>query len=284
MPFASAAGAFRAHWPEYLIEGALLGGFMLSACLATVACVLPSSPLAQALPNPLLQRTLIGLAMGFTAIGLIYSPWGKRSGAHMNPAVTIAFAALGKVKGWDAAFYIMSQFVGGAAGVLLSWLLVGHLMAAPEVGWVVTVPGPDGVGVAFAAEVAISFGLFLAVLFASNRARLAPYTGIIAGILVASYIVVEAPFSGMSMNPARSMATAVVAGNYRAMWLYFTAPPLAMLLAAGVYTVVSRECGVKCAKLHHVHGVRCIFRCGWCRHEQPRAGEVGVSSLEMNRT
>lgn len=263
---ASAGRALRAHWPEYLIEGALLGGFMLSACLATVACALPASPVAKALPQPLLQRTLIGLAMGLTATVLIYSPWGRRSGAHMNPAVTIAFAALGKVGGWDAVFYIIAQFVGGATGVLLSWAIVGRLLGDPSVGWVVTVPGPKGEGVAFIAEMAISFALFLSVLFASNRARLAPYTGIIAGALVAAYIAIEAPLSGMSMNPARTMASAVFAGEYRAMWLYFTAPPLAMLLAARAYTLMNHECGVKCAKLHHSHGVACIFRCGWCGH------------------
>lgn len=288
MVCASAGAAFRAHWPEYLIEGALLGIFMLAACLATVACVLPASPLARALPDPLMQRTLIGLAMGLTAVGLIYSPWGKRSGAHMNPAVTIAFAALRKVDAWDAAFYIIAQFVGGSIGVLLSWGLVGGLLADPSVDWIVTVPGTHGVGVAFAAEAVISFVLFLAILFASNRARLAPYTGIIAGVLIAGYVVIEAPLSGMSMNPARSVASAVFAGTYRAMWVYFTAPTVAMLVAAGVYSVISREGGVRCAKLHHVHGEPCIFRCGWCRHVVPRGvgamarAESGVP--EMNRT
>jgi len=85
---------------------------------------------------------------------------------------------------------------------------------------------------------------------------------VVAGTLVAAYILVEAPFSGMSMNPARTLASAVPAGEWTAAWIYFVAPPFAMLLAAEVYKRSRRHAEVHCAKLRHTDDVRCIF-CGF---------------------
>ncbi|MCI0369895.1 MAG: aquaporin [candidate division NC10 bacterium] len=259
--------ALRRHWPEYLMEAAGLGGFMISACLFTVLLEYPTSPVRQAIADPLLRRLLIGVAMGLTAVGIIYSPWGQRSGAHLNPAVTLTFFRLGKVRGWDALFYVAAQFVGGAAGVLLVALALGRALAHPSVNYATTVPGVAGPGVAFAAEAVISFGLMLVVLTVSNTDRAARLTGLFAGLLVATYISVEAPLSGMSMNPARTVGSALPAQLWTALWIYFIAPPLGMLLAAQLYLAVKGAGGVICAKLHHQNAQRCIFRCGYQKQE-----------------
>ena len=111
--------AFKEHWPEYLCEAAELGLFMISASLFTILLWHPASPVLNAIPNPFVRRMLTGMAMGGTAIALIFSPLGKRSGAHFNPAVTLTFWRLGKVKNWDAGFYIVAQFIGGIAGVMI---------------------------------------------------------------------------------------------------------------------------------------------------------------------
>jgi aquaporin Z len=124
---------------------------------------------------------------------------------------------------------------------------------------VVTVPGESGVPVAFLAEVAITFVLMLTILFVSNTPRLARYTGLFAGGLLFLYITFEAPLSGMSMNPARSFASAFLSDNWTAWWVYFTAPPLGMFLAAGLYVRLRGLAGVGCAKLHHDNQYRCIF-------------------------
>src|SRR5713226_5216989 len=100
------------HWPEYLIEAWALGMFMISAALFTVLLEYPGSPIHQVVPNGAVRRALIGLAMGLTAIALIYSPWGQQSGAHMNPAATLTFLRLGKIMPWDAVFYSVSQTLG----------------------------------------------------------------------------------------------------------------------------------------------------------------------------
>jgi aquaporin Z len=204
----------------------------------------------------------MGLAMALTAVAILYSPWGRRSGAHLNPAVTLTFWRLGKVAGWDAAFYIVAQFVGGLAGVLAARVWLGASVADPSVHYAVTAPGPAGPVAAFGAEIVISFVLMLVVLSVSNS-RAAALTGLCAGALVAIYITLEAPLSGMSMNPARSFASAAGAGLFSSLWLYFTAPPLGMLLAAEVFVRVRGARAVHCAKLHHANAQRCIFRCGY---------------------
>src|SRR6266498_1068539 len=117
------------HWPEYLIEAAGLGLFMLSASVFGTMNEHPASLVRGALPDPFARRALMGLAMAATAIGLIYSPWGQRSGAHFNPAVTLTFFRLGKVAPRDAAAYALAQFAGGALGVMLSGAALGPLLA-----------------------------------------------------------------------------------------------------------------------------------------------------------
>jgi aquaporin Z len=101
------------------------------------------------------------------------------------------------------------------------------------------------------------------VLVASNAPRLARHTGLCCGLLVAAYIAIEAPISGMSMNPARTLGSAAGARVFTSLWLYFAAPPLGMLLAAEAYTRLFGARRVRCAKLHHQNTQRCIFRCGY---------------------
>jgi aquaporin Z len=206
---------------------------------------------------------LMGLAMGLTATLIIYSPWGQRSGAHINPAVTLTFWRLGKVATWDAVFYVVAQFAGGLLGVLALARLLGAVFEEPPVAYVATMPGPGGVTVALVAEVVISFGLMSMVLFATNTPRLMRFTGLFAGLLVATYITFEAPLSGMSMNPARTLGSATGARVFTSIWIYFTAPLAGMLLAAEAYVRLAGAGRVHCAKLQHDATHRCIFRCTW---------------------
>ena len=179
----------------------------------------------------------------------------------MNPSLTLTYLRLGKIERADALGYVAGQFVGGVAGVFLVRAAVGMAVAHPAVRFAVTAPGPSGMAVAFAAEVAISFLLMTVVLVASNRRGLAPYTPLLCGVLVATYIALEAPMSGMSMNPARSFASALAAHEWTALWIYFTAPPLGMLAAAETYVRLHGLHRVLCAKLNHATARRCIFHC-----------------------
>jgi aquaporin Z len=258
------------HWPEYAIEAWALGTFMVSAGLATTLIEQPAFGMRELIASDALRRALIGLAMGATAIALIYSPWGKRSGAHMNPAVTLTFLALGKVRRADALGYIGAQFVGGVTGAALVLALLGERFAAPPVAFVLTEP-THGPRLAFALEWLISCVLMTVVLALSSRERFARYTGLAAGALVATFVALEAPYSGMSMNPARSFASAAVAGQWTNLWIYFLAPLLGMLTAAFVHAKRGTA-RAGCAKLVHGADVRCIH-CGY----EPQHGAESLS-------
>jgi aquaporin Z len=244
--------ALRAHWPEYLMEAAALGMFMVSACVFGVVLEHIAAPA---------NRVLAGIAMGLTAVAIISSPWGQRSGAQMNPAVTLTFLSLGKIAPWDALFYVIAQFAGGAAGVLLSACVLGPALA--RVQFVATVPGAAGPWVAFAAEFAISFLLISVVLRVSNCRRFTRFTPWVAGFLVATFINVESPLSGMSMNPARTVGSAFSSGIWTAVWVYFLAPTLAMVSAGQLYRHWRGAHRVFCAKYHHHNDKPCIFRCNY---------------------
>ena len=260
-PKLGALASARLHWPEYLMEASLLGAFMVSACVFGALYEFPRSPVHQAIMSGFLRRVLMGMSMGLTAVAIIYSPWGKQSGAHINPSVTLTFLRLGKIRGWDALFYIASQFTGAVVGVSLVALVLGKAVSDPAVRYVVTTPGPRGPWVALLAEFVIATILMSAVLYFSNHHRLAGYTGLVAGLLVAAYITLEAPFSGMSMNPARSFGSALPPMIWNGLWVYLTAPPLGMLFAAELYLWRRGRQAVKCCKLHHDNNKRCIF-CG----------------------
>jgi aquaporin Z len=270
-------GALRRHWPEYLIEGWALGTFMVAAGLAATLLGAPMSPLHRALPDPLWRNAAGGIAMGLTAIALIHSGWGKRSGAHMNPAVTLTFLRLGKTRPWDALFFVTAQVLGGVSGVLLVAALAGHAFSDPPVSYAATLPGPSGPAAAFAAEFVISAVLILTVLSISASARLAPYTGLIVGLLVALYITFESPLSGMSMNPARSLASAAPGMLWHHLWIYLTAPVLGMLAGAQVFLTVAGARHVLCAKLLHPLGVRCIH----CGYEPSQATRGAASAAQQ---
>ncbi|MBW4695893.1 MAG: aquaporin [Lyngbya sp. HA4199-MV5] len=253
----------KKHLPEYLMEAAELGLFMVSAGVFTVLFEYPGSPVHHAIANTDLRRFLIGVAMGTTAIALIYSPWGKQSGAHMNPAVTLTFYRAGKVQRQDAFFYILFQCLGGLAGVYLVAILFGNLFTQPPVSYIVTVPGLLGWAGALLGEWTIAFIMMMTVLLSSNHPTLNRYTGLFAGCLVMLYVTFEAPLSGFGMNPARSFASALPAQNWTDFWLYVLVPLLGMLSAAALYQFWFGRRAVKCAKLHHANHKRCIFRCNY---------------------
>src|SRR5436189_5358777 len=161
---------------------------MISASLFTMLLWHPSSPVLSLIPNPFVRRMLTGLAMGGTAIALVFSPLGKRSGAHFNPAVTLTFWRLGKVKNWDATFYIIAQFIGAITGVFAVTLFVREPLSHPTVNYAATLPGMQGVIIAFIAEFVIAFVLMSVVLLVSNTSHIACFTGLFGCALVACCI------------------------------------------------------------------------------------------------
>jgi aquaporin Z len=227
----TARSAFSNHWRLYVYEGVELALFMISACICTVVLFHHGYAAMRMLPNSVLRRVLMGIAMGTTAVLIIHSPMGKSSGAHFNPAITLTYLRLRKIALCD------------------------------DVAYAVTIPGKYGAGVAFGAELFMAALLMGVVLFTSNRPRLARYTSYSVGILIALYILLFAPVSGFSINPARTVGSAVFANIWTAGWVYFTAPLIGMMGAAEAYLRSYGPDRILCAKLHPAPDYSCPFRC-----------------------
>jgi len=267
---ASSMNGSRFHWPEYLMEAAEVALYLFLTCLFAGLLLSPTSPIRQVLVRPIGVRALMGLAVGVTVVAIVLSPWGQRSGGHFNPALTVAFYRLGKMDLPDALLYVVAQFSGAIVGVSVARFLLPDTIGRRAVRYAVTAPGVRGTALAFIAELTISFVLMSTILVASNRERLARYTPYLVGVLYATFITLESPLSGMSMNPARSFGPALHTSYWHAIWLYFAAPTLGMLVAAEVFLRSRDGFQPYCAKLHHANNKRCIFRHGPAPHTAPR--------------
>ncbi len=222
------------QWKSYLIEAWALGMFMISATSFVILFEHPALHINTLIPSATTRRMCIGLAMGITAILLIYSKWGKQSGAHMNPAVTLANYRLKRISLVDTVGYIVFQIVGASAAMFLLKYFFEDYLSHPSVNYIVTQPGKPGVAIAAIAEFLMSFVIFLMVMIVSNS-RFAKYTGWIAGAIVFIFISLEAPLSGMSINPARSLGSAIAAGSWSSFWLYIISPIAGMQLSAFLF-------------------------------------------------
>ena len=267
---ASSMNGSRFHWPEYLMEAAEVALYLFLTCLFAGLLLSPTSPIRHVLVRPIGVRALMGLAVGVTVVAIVLSPWGQRSGGHFNPALTVAFYRLGKMDLPDALLYVVAQFSGAIVGVSVARFLLPDTIGRRAVRYAVTAPGVRGTALAFIAELTISFVLMSTILVASNRERLARYTPYLVGVLYATFITLESPLSGMSMNPARSFGPALHTSYWHAIWLYFAAPTLGMLVAAEVFLRSRNGFQPYCAKLHHANNKRCIFRHGPAPHTAPR--------------
>ena len=241
------------------MEAGELGLYLFFACAFATLLQHPASPVRHFIDSSLARRAVYGLAMGSTVIGIVLTPWGKQSGGHFNPAITFTFYRLGKVDLRDAFFYATAQFSGAICGVAIAAYVLRGAPGNSAVRYAVTVPGVYGNAAAFIGELAISFVLMITILFVTNDKRLAPYTPYFVGALYAIYIVLETPLSGMSMNPARTFGSALRAGYWHELWIYFVAPTLGMLAAAEVFLRARGGVGPYCAKLHHANNKPCIF-------------------------
>lgn len=258
---AAAITGMPAHIPEYLAEFAATGLMLLIGLSAISVNFGEGSPVVDWLPNPHLRRLLTGIIFAGGATIIVYSPLGKRSGAHLNPAVTLAFFLLGKVGPRDAIAYVVAQVAAALLAATAVRLLWGDLAASVKVG--ATLPGIGGPAAAVAAEIAITFLLVSLILNFVDRTLIARYTGIAAGTLVAFLVFAEAPVSGTSLNPARSLGPAAISGEFIYIWIYLAAPLVGSLLAVWLFRRFRQT--TICAKLfHQKQGERqCIFKCGY---------------------
>ncbi|CAH2080626.1 unnamed protein product [Thlaspi arvense] len=184
-------------------------------------------------------ETLIGnAACAGLAVMIVILSTGHISGAHLNPSLTIAFAALRHFPWVQVPAYIAAQV---SASICASFALKG--VFHPFMAGGVTVPSV-GTGQAFAIEFLITFNLlFVVTAVATDTRAVGELAGIAVGATVMLNILVAGNTSGGSMNPVRTLGPAVAAGNYKSLWIYLVAPTLGAVAGAAIYTVVKLRDG-----------------------------------------
>jgi len=241
----------------------------------------PESPLPR-IEIERLRLLATGLVFAGGATLVVYSPLGRVSGAHLNPAVTCAFWRLGRIGGRDAVVYAIAQTLGALAGVAAIRAATGNLGTAVELG--MTRPGM-GVSPIMACvfEVLITFALMFLILACLNKPRLAPRTGILAGLLVATLVMIEAPLTGTSLNPARSLAPALLMQRLDGVWIYLVAPTIGAVAAAMAWRGRwgARQALI-CAKLYHAGASPCQF--ATCPYITLRRGEAVIQQGDAGAT
>lgn len=259
----------RRNLPVYLCE--FLGtALMLFWGITSVAFMWGAGSPIPPIDNAAIRRLVTGVLFAAGATAVVYSPIGQRSGGHINPAVTLAFWRLGKVPGRDVAGYIVAQFAGAMAGTAAAAAAWGDLARSVQYG--ATVPGEGWTWAgALIAEALATFALVFTIFVCVNKPSVAARTGLVAGALVAAMVMIEAPVSGTSVNPARSVAPAILVPVFRDQWIYFAGPILGALVAAAAYRQRWGG-GTVCAKLYHTAAYPCPF--GACGYRLVRAGET----------
>jgi aquaporin Z len=258
---ASLPEAAKKHWREYLMEAAELGVLMFCTCLFSTLLYGAGSPLEKlALPERT-KPVLMGVAVATVTFLIIRSPFGRQTGAHVNPAITLTYLWLGRIHRWDAICYMTAHFTGAVAGVLLARLALGKHLSSEPVRYVVTLPGMKGSIFAFAAELMLAAVLMGIVLFASNHRSLAPFSPLFVAMITVSFAALGSSISGFSVNPARSFSSALFAWVWQGIWIYFAAPSLGMLGAAAVFIRTMGPNSVYCAKVFHDLQSPCPFPC-----------------------
>jgi aquaporin Z len=250
----------KLHWPEYGAE--FLGtAFLVFVGLSAVVFDFGKGlPLATLLPDSGLRRLITGLLFAGSGSLVAISPIGKLSGAHINPSVSLAFWAHRKMHHYDIVGYIVSQFLGAIAGTVLLVLVWGKFAQSVTDG--MTLPGTGyALWFVFVAEMVLTCILVLSIFLFVSSHHLMHWTPLMNWILVATMVWLEAPISGTSLNPARSIGPATIAGIWTHQWLYCIAPPLGALLAVVLYRLVSvGEQDVLTGKLFHSSRYRNIFK------------------------
>jgi MIP family channel proteins len=179
----------------------------------------------------------IGLVHALALTAIVYAI-GYRSGAQVNPAVTIGLLVARKLAVREAVLYIISQIIGAVIGAAVVYAIFGSSMAAS-----VTLPADGNVTRAFVLETVMTFTLVYVVLAAttSKNIKIAPLAGVAVGFTLGFNVIFGGSISGGSLNPARSFGPALITGNFEYNWLYWIAPIIGGIIAAGVYKALHKD-------------------------------------------
>lgn len=243
------------HWKEWGAELAGTAVLLFAVVTAKYWAVRAGPPFS----DPSIRVTIVGTVAGLVVVGVAFSPLGRRSGAHLNPAVTIGLW-LQKVTGRaDLAGYCAAQIIGGIAGVAAAraW---GPQVADATVHWAVIAPAARiNEATAAAVEAGATFAQLVLVFGVLASRRYHQWAPVVAGVLLTTFIVALAPVSGAGFNPVRGLAPDVLANVYPAIWIYFAGPVAGSAAAAAAVIAWGRR--PVTGKLCHDPAISCHMRC-----------------------
>jgi aquaporin Z len=215
---------------RFLFE--IVGTFIFVFAICSAATVYSrSNKLVGILGLGQLAMAVLGLVHAFVLTALVYAI-NARSGAQLNPAVTIAFLVSRKMRGKVAALTIACQVLGAVIGAAVVYSMFGSDMSAS-----VVLPKEGNAIRALILETVIAFALVYVVL-ATTRSKdfkIAPLAGVAIGFTLGFSFMLAGPISGGAMNPARAFAPALIVWNFDYQWIYWVAPILGGIIAAGLY-------------------------------------------------
>lgn len=186
---------------------------------------------------PLAMSTLlIAFAFGLVIVAMAYSI-GNISGCHINPAVSVSMMISGKMTMTDFAGYLIAQFAGGTAGAGILALILGSNASLGTNGFGEASAMGAGMGQAFLVEVILTFVFVIAILGVTSKIENSSVAGLVIGLTLTLVHILGIPFTGTSVNPARSLGPALVAGGtaLTQVWVFILAPLVGAALAALVY-------------------------------------------------
>ncbi len=234
-------------WSQFFSE--LVGTALLVLVGLSLVTVMfgIGSPMTRFLPSEGLRRLITGFLFGTTGALIALSPVGKVSGAHINPVVTLGFRLMGKLDSQVAMSYVFAQLAGAILGAL-------PLLAWGSMGWSVafgaTLPGQGySIETVLLGEMITTFIMIslLAVFLGFRRIR--PFTPAIFPFLYAIMVYAEAPISGTSTNPARSLGPAIVSGQWQGWWIYWIGPLIGTFTATLACSFLAKR--IEVAKLYY---------------------------------
>jgi aquaporin Z len=234
---------WRSFWAEFVGTGLLLlGGLSL-----VIFMFGEGSIFSRIVPSLDLRRAINGFLFGSIGSAIALSPVGKESGAHMNPVVSLVFWLAGKLDLRDAAAYILAQLAGATVGCLplLAWGSMGR-----SISFGATTPGKDySMLAALMGEVVTTFGLVAGLCVFLAFRNLRGFTPAMIPFFYAFIVPLEAPISGTSTNPARSLGPAIISGEWHGWWIYWIGPVIGAFIAVFASSRLAKR--IEVAKLYY---------------------------------
>ena len=229
------------NWRAWAAEAFGTALLVLTIVLAAALSLATGSPLADGLPGPGARFLALGVLVAPFVAALAVSPIGRVSGAHLNPAVTLAFWVLGRSSSRDLIGYVGAQLAGGLAGAAAgeallpsaAWRSIGGSVTQPEVP----------AAAAFALEAGMTAVLLVVILTFTASERLMRLTPLAIVPVLTAIIWLGSPWTGASVNPARSEGPALAFGDLTDLWLYLLAPSAAGVIVGLAWRVTRTPLG-----------------------------------------